>query len=98
MINTLNFAAPLLASLVMGLAVGTVYFLVLWRSVNHLMHGGNGWGFAAGLGLRLALLFGGFGLLIWTGAAPMTILPAGLGFIFARLVATRIVNHPMEKD
>ena len=98
MTDTLNVAAPLLASLVMGLAAGAVYFLVLWQSVSHLTHEGSGWGFAVGVGLRLALLFGGFGLLIWTGAAPLTILSAGLGFTFARLVATRIVNHQMGKD
>lgn len=89
--------APALAFLA-GLCAGTLYFALLWRAVRRLTGGGAGWRFGVDSGLRLGLVLGGLGLLLWTGATLPTILAAGLGVALARILATRIAEKPLTED
>ena len=81
-----------------GVAVGTMYFALLWREANHLTAGGSGLRFVAQFVLRLGLVMAGLGLLFWTGTGAVALLAAGLGFALARFVATRRAGAPARED
>jgi F1F0 ATPase subunit 2 len=82
-------AALLLWAAAGGMAAGAVYFALLWVSVRAFA-GGGGWGaFAAGALLRALLLLAALYALFAAGAHAAVIGAAALGFLAARLIATR---------
>jgi F1F0 ATPase subunit 2 len=89
MIEILPFAFALL----FGALIGAAYFWVLWRSARAITASQEPWRAAAkGGGLRMALLFGSFALLVLVGANATEILAWLAGFLLARLTAVRLTK------
>lgn len=79
-----------------GFAAGLAYFALLWRAVRRLT-GGGGWGaFALSAALRGGVLIAALAALAWSGAGAAALALAGLGFIAARLAATRALPRDRE--
>lgn len=91
--TTLQFAAAFLA----GLCLGTVYFAVLWASVRRLVAGAPVWSHMALVLLRLALVLGAIAGALALGFPVSHLAVAVLGFLAARLAATRLVR-PKRKE
>ena len=91
---TIPDPAPVALALGLGLLAGGLYFAALWISVRRLT-GDGGWrGFALAMALRLLAILGALGALAWAGAGAAELLAAGIGFVIARVAATRIARRP----
>lgn len=83
---------PILLSLAAGFLLGTAYFVSLWRSVRALSRSESRWrSFAAAGVLRLGGILGVIAAFLLLGADPIFILAGSVGFLAARLAATRLV-------
>jgi F1F0 ATPase subunit 2 len=83
-----------LISFVFGLAIGAVYFRVLWHSAGAIAKSKSPWRAAVkGGGLRMVVLFGSFAILVFFGAAAVELIVWLIGFVLARVVAVRCVRR-----
>ncbi len=72
-----------------GAGFGAAYFAVLWLSVRRLTLGGSAGGFAAGVLLRFGLVLAMLALVLTLAPDLPGLLAAGVGFLAARIAATR---------
>jgi len=73
-----------------GLVVGAAYFWVLWRSVRAIATSNTPWHAALkGGGLRLALLFGCFTMLVLMGANAPELIAWLAGFLTVRFLTIK---------
>ncbi len=77
---------------VAGLCLGTIYFAVLWASVRRLVAGASVWSHMALALARLAFVLGAIAGALALGLPLAQLAFAGLGFLAARLAATRLVR------
>lgn len=91
--TSLYFATAFFA----GLCLGTVYFAVLWTSVRRLAAGATIWSHMVLTLVRLGLALGAIAGALALGLPLSQLAFAGLGFLAARLAATRIVR-PHRKE
>jgi F1F0 ATPase subunit 2 len=82
---------------VAGLLGGAVYFGAMWRSVQRLAGEESTRSFFIGAFIRLSLLVLGFALLLWAGLGAIEVLAAMLGFLAARMIATRWAKQTIEE-
>lgn len=79
----------IILSALAGVAVGCLYFALLWKSAQ-LLTGSAGYGvFALAALARMALVLAGVALLFAMGSGLPAIAAALLGFVAARVVLTR---------
>ncbi len=91
--STLGALWPLIAALVLGLALGAIFFGGLWWTVRRGLVSGNPamWFGLSALG-RLACVFVGFYFLARTGGL-LPVAAGLLGLLIARVVVTRTVRR-----
>jgi hypothetical protein len=82
---------PAALALLAGFAAGLAYFAWLWRSVRGLEGQGAG-RLALGSLLRAGALAALVAAALLAGLRPVLLLPAGLGFLAARMLATRLAR------
>jgi hypothetical protein len=87
----------LAAAFIAGLCLGTVYFAVLWAAVRRLVTGAPVWSHVVLALVRLALVLGPIAGALALGLPLLQLAFAGLGFLAARLAATRLVR-PQRKE
>jgi F1F0 ATPase subunit 2 len=84
--------SPLAIAFLAGLGLGALYFAALWASVRRLAGGAPTWAFALSALLRLGLVLGAVAGAQAMGIAPVQLVCAFLGFLTARLAATRFAR------
>ena len=87
----------ILAGFICGLLAGAVYFASLWRTTRTVTQTGQLQGALMGAALRLGAVLGLLGLALWLGAPALAILAGLVGFIAARLAATRLARRGPQK-
>jgi F1F0 ATPase subunit 2 len=89
--------ATLTLALAGGAVAGALHAGLLWLSVNQLIHGGRIWVFAAGALGRLALIVVATAWFLNVADGRLTDLAvAVVGFVAARIAATRLVKRGLE--
>jgi F1F0 ATPase subunit 2 len=94
----MNETLSLALSLAAGILLGAIFFGGLWWTVRHgVLSGHPGLWFAGSMLLRITIVMTGFYFLLGLPADGWKILLAGsLGFIMARLAATRFLPAPLR--
>ena len=86
----------LILAFVIGAALGAAYFALLWTWVRHFTGGAQPWLLAVGGVLRVALVLAAIGAFAVSGRPLGELAAAALGFILARLAATRLARRREE--
>ena len=94
----MNETLSLALSLAAGILLGAIFFGGLWWTVRHgVLSGHPGLWFAGSMLLRITIVMTGFYFLLGLPADGWKIPFAGsLGFIMARLAATRFLPAPLH--